>query len=1025
MKPRKGLWAVQCLLLTILCSCLVSFADAQLNFTLSEPSGTYSSISGSSGVTKILNANADESLSGLVNIGFNFQYGCSVYTQLRVCSNGYISLGYNTLVNIAANDLSTVGAGPILAPLWDDLATSSSGAAYSLLSGTAPNRVLTIEWRKMDWDHTASSSSATISFQVKLYETTNVIDFIYNQEGGSTSKTANSGGASIGINGGYSATDFYSLNSSGTSPTASYGTQTSNITTEPATNQVYEWTPQNMAYSSASVISASTGNISKCNNLNQAILCVKVVTTGCTNPISVSSFVFNMNGSTIPGTNINDVDSIHIYYTANANGFAAVMPFSGKGIKPTTGNMTLTGSQTLVAGINYFWIAYDINPASATVNHVVDAQMGTVTVNGSAKTPSAVTADTSGNRKIVSCSAAPGGITNPSFWVEGSAGTSSTTDGASISTWSDQSGNGRDASQSTTANQPTFRNNSTDNINFNPTVNFNANSQTASSASFMPIPSNGVLSTGNNPYEVYAVLKPGTGNASTPGKFLFAGTTINGFNAFDVRNGSVYMDTWDLNDLQVSNAWSANNPSMVTFDFNSVQRNLILYGLTFASLVGNNRYSPDLNDALGCQYVASPHLEFYDGGIGEIITYANTSHDQLTRNKVETYLGIKYGMTLLHDYVDSYGDTVWKRAKNTSYDLNIIGLGLDNNASLNQKQSKSTSTTADVLTMYLGTTKQVSQASNTGSFPGTDTSFFIAGSNGLALAFSSTITDVPAGVCCRLQRAWLSQKKNFNSGNITMEWDLSSIGAGNTPLFVPDLRLLVDNDGVFANATVLQPTFTVSGEVVTAVIPASSFTTAQPYFTLGSVANSTPLALSIQSFTAVCRNKNIQTSWVIGQTTDNISFTIERSNNGGVFSPVGQIEGGVSGNLSYSWTDESPLPGTSSYRLKVTDNTDNNVIYSTIAVVSGCSIGNSVVIGSDPASGKSVMASIQLQQNSLVDIGFYDLLGQRIDMPGLTGRRSLMQGVANLSIPQVGLATGIYILTVTIDGDRQVYRVKE
>ena len=56
---------------------------------------------------------------------------------------------------------------------------------------------------------------------------------------------------------------------------------------------------------------------------------------------------------------------------------------------------------------------------------------------------------------------------------------------------------------------------------------------------------------------------------------------------------------------------------------------------------------------------------------------------------------------------------------------------------------------------------------------------------------------------------------------------------------------------------------------------------------------------------------------------------------------------------------------------------------------------------------------------------FYDLLGQRIEMQGLTGHRSMMQGVASLPIPQVGLATGIYILTVTIDGDRQVYRVKE
>ena len=258
-----------------------------------------------------------------------------------------------------------------------------------------------------------------------------------------------------------------------------------------------------------------------------------------------------------------------------------------------------------------------------------------------------------------------------------------------------------------------------------------------------------------------------------------------------------------------------------------------------------------------------------------------------------------------------------------------------------------------------------------------------------------------------------------------MEWNLSSIGSGSTPLFAPDLRLLVDNDGVFVNATVLQPTFTVSGEVVTATVPASSITTAQPYFTLGSVANRTPLALSIQSFTAVCQNKNIRTNWVIGQTTDACSFTIERSNNGGAFSAVGEVAGDPSGSLSYTWTDEHSLPGTSSYRLKVTDNTTGAVLYSSTAAVSGCENGNVTIVGSDPVTGKSVMLSLQLLQSSMVDIGFYDLLGQRIELPGLTGRKSIGQGVTNLTIPPANLASGVYILTVTINDERQVFRVKQ
>ena len=43
----------------------------------------------------------------------------------------------------------------------------------------APNRVFTAQWQQMGWDYNLSTD--VISFQVKLYETTNVIEFIYNR----------------------------------------------------------------------------------------------------------------------------------------------------------------------------------------------------------------------------------------------------------------------------------------------------------------------------------------------------------------------------------------------------------------------------------------------------------------------------------------------------------------------------------------------------------------------------------------------------------------------------------------------------------------------------------------------------------------------------------------------------------------------------------------------------------------------------------------------------------------------------
>jgi hypothetical protein len=137
------------------------------------------------------------------------------------------------------NDSITAGWEPIIAPLWDDLQTSRTVNVNYVLSGTAPNRVLTIEWLNMCWQWHMLPRQPSISFQVKLYKTTNVIDFTYQR--GAFANDINpswSPGAVIGLCSGSPATNFYCLDNSGTAPTARYGTLIDTITTRPLTNQV-------------------------------------------------------------------------------------------------------------------------------------------------------------------------------------------------------------------------------------------------------------------------------------------------------------------------------------------------------------------------------------------------------------------------------------------------------------------------------------------------------------------------------------------------------------------------------------------------------------------------------------------------------------------------------------------------------------------------------------------------------------------------------------------------------------------
>jgi hypothetical protein len=61
----------------------------------------------------------------------------------------------------------------------------------------------------------------------------------------------------------------------------------------------------------------------------------------------------------------------------------------------------------------------------------------------------------------------------------------------------------------------------------------------------------------------------------------------------------------------------------------------------------------------------------------------------LERSKVETYLSLKYGISLVGDgsYISSARDTIWDSKKNIIYGKRITGIGRDDAFSLNQKQS--------------------------------------------------------------------------------------------------------------------------------------------------------------------------------------------------------------------------------------------------------------------------------------------------------------------------------------------------
>ena len=241
--------------------CSVFDAYAQVDYSFSSQSGTFTALS--SPVTAVLTAaypstktTLDESFTNNISLGFVFQYNGINCSVIHLNSNGFASVGEPfSASSSAVNPLYEVNelrsaAGfkgvtrPILAPFWDNLLlTNTNGLSYKT-EGNAPNQVFTAQWQSMIWQ----SGSAAISFQLKIYETSNIIEFIYSQE-------ANAGGsnksASIGItdqvgtplNFDTNPLNFISLTSTSPSPNFSRIIETESIATKPANGQIYRFTP--------------------------------------------------------------------------------------------------------------------------------------------------------------------------------------------------------------------------------------------------------------------------------------------------------------------------------------------------------------------------------------------------------------------------------------------------------------------------------------------------------------------------------------------------------------------------------------------------------------------------------------------------------------------------------------------------------------------------------------------------------------------------------------------------------------
>jgi len=233
------------LLLVMIITVCAAFAGIDEYYTFNATSGTYTTIVGTNA-----NISSDDAISAAIPIGFTFPYGDNVYNEVKISSNGWIGLGTSQTGSNLTNNLTSTTYVPVVAPLWDDCSLAAGSCEY-LLSGTAPNRIFTIQYTNLKWRYSATTF---FNLQARLYEN-GKIDFVY----GSSTGDPTSPSASIGINmlpGGSGW--FYSI-TPGTPATASTTTENNGVATWPGEGTIYEFNPVAPAPNDLAALSI-TGN---------------------------------------------------------------------------------------------------------------------------------------------------------------------------------------------------------------------------------------------------------------------------------------------------------------------------------------------------------------------------------------------------------------------------------------------------------------------------------------------------------------------------------------------------------------------------------------------------------------------------------------------------------------------------------------------------------------------------------------------------------------------------------------------
>ncbi|PKQ70303.1 choice-of-anchor D domain-containing protein [Raineya orbicola] len=222
----------------LLLTASVSWGQVSSTYIFSQATGTYTPITG--GTVLGTGTIVDDNNYNNQPIGFTFNYNGTNYTNFSLNANGFIAMG--ATVSNSYTAISTGASNNVIAALNRDLQGTATGEIRYETIGTAPNRVLVIQWTDFaSYSSTGSGAGDDFDFQIRLFETTNEIRIVY----GNFVKNATSRTVQVGLRGN-SNTDFNNRTTttnwaSSAAGTTNGATMTLSTTVLPSSGLTYIW----------------------------------------------------------------------------------------------------------------------------------------------------------------------------------------------------------------------------------------------------------------------------------------------------------------------------------------------------------------------------------------------------------------------------------------------------------------------------------------------------------------------------------------------------------------------------------------------------------------------------------------------------------------------------------------------------------------------------------------------------------------------------------------------------------------